>query len=238
MLEALRAGRPINKLLIAEDVGRHSSVAEILGLARRQGIVVDRVDRRAIDRLSLTATHQGVLAFAAVKDYVDLDDLFAAAKAKDQAPLFVALDGIVDPQNLGAVLRTAEGAGAHGVIIPERRAVGLTAAVARASAGAVEYIPVAREGNLATTVANLGKRGVWTVGVDPKATQEYTTADYAQPTALIIGAEGKGLSQLVRDRCDLLVSIPMMGKVASLNASVAAALVLYEALRQRRKPAS
>ena len=237
MLEALRAGRPINKLLIAEDVGRHSSVAEILGLARGQGVVVERVDRRALDRLSLTATHQGVLAFAAVKDYVDLDDLFDAAKAKQESPLFVALDGIVDPQNLGAILRSAEGAGAHGVIIPERRAVGLTAAVARASAGAVEYIPVAREGNLATTIVNLGKRGVWTVGVDPKGTQGFTEADYSQPTAIVIGAEGKGLSQLVRERCDLLVSIPMMGKVASLNASVAAALVLYEALRQRRSKA-
>ena len=234
MLEALRAGRPINKLLIAEDVGRHSAVAEILGLARHHGVVVERTDRRALDRLSLSPTHQGILAFAAVKDYAGLDDLFAAAKVKDQPPLFVALDGIVDPQNLGAVLRTAEGAGAHGVIIPERRAVGLTAAVARASAGAVEHIPGAREGNLATTLVNLGERAVWTVGVDPKGTQEYTTADYTQPTALVMGAEGRGLSQLVRERCDLLVSIPMMGKVASLNASVAAALVLYEALRQRR----
>lgn len=233
MIEALRAHRPINKILLADDVGRHSGVADVLGLAKQEEIVVERVDRRALDRLSVTKMHQGVLALVAVKAYAGIDDLLAAARKRGEPPLLVVLDGIVDPQNLGAVLRTADGAGAHGVIIPERRAVGLTAGVARASAGAVEYVPVARVGNLSSTMVLLKKEHLWTVGVDPKATQDYTKVDYKQPTALVIGAEGKGLSNVVRDKCDLLVSIPMRGKVASLNASVAAALVMYEAMRQR-----
>lgn len=236
MLEALRAKRPINKILMAEDLGRHSGVAEVLGIAKEEDILVERVDRHALDRLSITRMHQGVLALVAAKSYADLNDIFKAAALKKEAPLLVVLDGIVDPQNLGAILRTVDGSGAHGVIIPERRAVGLTAGVARASAGAIEYVPVARVGNLSHTLTALGREKIWTIGVDPKATQDYTQVDYKQPTALVIGAEGKGLSSPVRDHCDLVVSIPMRGKVASLNASVATALVLYEALRQRRGP--
>lgn len=238
VLEALRAGRPISKVMIAQDVGRHSGVAEVLGRAEEAGIVIERVERRVIDRLSPTKMSQGVLAMTAAKAYANLDGILAAAQKKGEAPLLVLLDGIVDPQNLGAVIRTAEAAGVHGLVIPERRAVGLTAAVARASAGAVEYLPVARVTNMANTITRLGQDNVWSVGIDPAATQDYTSVDYRQPTALVIGAEGKGISRLIKERCDLLVSIPMRGRVASLNASVAAALVMYEALRQRHPPHS
>lgn len=223
----------MNKILLANDLARHTGVAEVLGLAKDAGLVVERVDRRAIDRLSVTKLNQGVLAMVAVKAYADLDDLLTAARRKSENPLLVLLDGIVDPQNLGAIIRTADGAGVHGVVIPERRAVGLTAGVARASAGAVEYVPVARVGNLANAITRLSKLGVWSVGVDPKGARDYTKADLKQPTVIVIGAEGKGLGNTVRDHCDVLVSIPMHGKIASLNASVAAGLVMYESLRQR-----
>ncbi len=235
--EALRAGRPINKVLIAQDTGRHTVVGAILHLARERKIVVEHVDRRVIERLSSTGHSQGVLALAAAKPYATIEQMLEAAQSQSQPPLLVLLDGIEDPQNLGATIRTAEGAGAHGVVIPERRAVGLTAAVGRASAGAIEYVPVAQVSNLSNAIRELGKRQVWTVGIDPAGDREYTQVDFRQPTAVVIGAEGAGLSHLIKERCDMLVSIPMRGKVASLNASVAAALVLYEALRQRRAAA-
>lgn len=236
VLEALRAGRPISKILIAQDIARHSGVAETLARSREAGVVVERVDRHVIDRLSPTGLSQGVLAMTAAKEYASLADILAAAREKGEPPLLVLLDGIVDPQNLGAIIRTAEAAGVHGVVIPERRAVGLTAAVARASSGALEYVPVARVPNMAGALANLARENVWSVGVDPSGAEDYTRVDYRQPTAMVIGAEGRGLSRLVRERCDLVASIPMRGKIASLNASVASALIMYEALRQRRPP--
>ena len=234
MLEALRAGRPINKVLLAHGVGRQGVLTELLGLARAARVVVERVDRRVIDRLSATGRSQGVLALASAKAYAEMDGLLEVARERGEPPLFIILDGIEDPQNLGAILRTADGAGVHGVIIPARRAAGLTAAVARSSAGALEYMPVARVGNLSNAMARLAKEQVWTVGIHPGGDRSYTEVDYRQPTSIVIGAEGKGLSRLVKERCDLLASIPMRGKIASLNASVAAALVMYEAMRQRR----
>ena len=234
VLEALRAGRPINKVLLAEGIGRHSNIAEVVALAKTAGITVDWVDRRAIERLSPGMPSQGVAAIAAAKAYADLDEILQAARQRGEAPLLLLLDGIEDPQNLGAIVRSADGAGVHGVVIPERRAVGLTSAVARASAGAIEYVPIAREGNLSNAIARLKKEGVWVVGVDAAAERDYTLVDFKQPTAIVIGGEGKGVSRLVKERCDLLASIPMRGKVTSLNASVAAALVMYEAVRQRR----
>lgn len=233
VLEALRAGRPISKLLLSRDIERHSVIAQILYQARESGVLVEYLDPRLIQKLSPTGHSQGVLAMVAAAEYTTLDGLLARSRSLGESPLYVLLDGIEDPHNLGAVLRTADAAGVHGVVIPQRRAVGLTAAVARASAGAVEYVPVARVSNMAQAMARLGEEGVWTVGVDMSGGADYTQTDYRQPTALVIGAEGKGLSHLVKERCDLLVSIPMKGRIASLNASVAAALVMYEAARQR-----
>lgn len=233
VLEALRAGRPINKILIAQGVVQPAVVVEILRLAKEAGALVERVDRRAVDRLSTTGRSQGVVALVAVKTYADLDQLLEIGQIRGEPSLLILLDGIQDPHNLGAIIRTADGAGVHGVVIPERRAAGLTASVARSSAGAVEHVPVARVGNLSNAMARLAKDNVWTVGIDPSGSSDYTEVDYRQATAIVVGAEGKGLSRLVKERCDILASVPMRGKVASLNASVAAALVMYEAMRQR-----
>ena len=233
VLEALKADRPINKLLLSKGIGRHSVIGQILYHARQSGILVEYVDPRLLQKLSPTGHSQGVLAMVATKDYIDINDLLEASRNRDNPALYILLDGIEDPHNLGAILRTADAAGAHGVIIPQRRAVGLTAAVSRTSAGAVEYIPVARVRNLVQTLSDLQAGGIWTLGVDVSGATNYTQANYQQPVALVIGAEGKGLSRLVKERCDELVSIPMKGHVASLNASVAAALVMYEAVRQR-----
>ena len=202
-------------------------------MAKDAMVVVVRVDRRAVDRLSPDGRSQGVVALAAVKGYADLEQLLAVARERGAPPLLVALDHIEDPHNLGAIIRTADAAGIHGIIIPQRRAAALTGSVARASAGAVEYVTVARLGNLSNALASLAKEDVWTVGVDPSGQRDYTEIDYRQPTAIVIGAEGKGLSRIIKARCDPLASLPMRGQIASLHASVAAALVMYEAARQR-----
>ncbi len=235
VLEALKSGRPINRILLARNIGRHSSIAGILQLARQHRVPVEYVPRDALDRVGTTAQHQGVIAYTAAHDYVELDDLFSISEGKDDPPLYCVLDGIEDPHNLGAILRCAETSGAHGVIVRARRAAGLTAAVARASAGAIEYVPVARVTNIAHTITDLQKRGIHAFGVDPAGATTYHEADFATPSAIVIGSEGKGLSYLVRQRCHSLVSIPMRGQIASLNASIAAALVMYEALRQRNR---
>ena len=233
VIEALRAGRPINRIVLARDVRRHSTIAELLDLARRAKVPLEWADPRAIKRLSVTGHSQGVVALAATRAYDDLDSLLAETKRRGEPALYVLLDGIEDPHNLGAVLRTADAAGVHGVVVPARRAAGLTSAVARASAGAVESVLVARVQNLSRAMKQLGNEHVWTIGVDPAGKRDYTEVDYRQPTAIVVGSEGKGLSRLVKERCDLLASIPMAGRIASLNASVAAALVMYEARRQR-----
>ncbi len=233
VLEALRSGRSVNRVLLAIDTGRHSGVAEILRLARAGKIPVDYVHRSVIDEASMTSAHQGVIAYAAAKDYVDLEDLLELSRRRGEPPLYCILDGIEDPHNLGAILRTAEASGIHGVVIRSRRAVGLTAAVAKASAGAVEYVPVARVANIAQAIGTLKKNNVWVVGIDLGGETDYTQVDFSWPTAIVIGAEGKGVSELVRKKCDSIASIPMKGQISSLNASVAAALVMYEAFRQR-----
>lgn len=235
VLEALKSGRPINKIILARNIERHTLVGQILHLARQQGIPVEYVARQALDRLSTTTTHQGVIAFAAVKEYIDLDELLVISKQKNEPSLYVILDGIEDPQNLGAIIRTAEAVGVHGVVIRERRAVGLTAVVAKAAAGALEYVSVARVSNISQAIETLKKNNVWVVGIDPAGKAEYNKIDYRLPVAIVIGGEGRGVSDLVKKRCDSLASIPMRGKITSLNAAVAAALVMYEAFRQRRK---
>ena len=235
VIEALKSGRPINKILLAGDIGRHTAVAQILNLSQARGIPVEYVTRRVIDESSTTSAHQGVIAYAAAKEYISLEDLLTISRERNEPPLYCILDGIEDPQNLGAIIRTAEASGIHGVIIRSRRAVGLTAAVAKASAGAIEYVPVARVSNISQAMVTLKRNGVWVVGIDPAGKIDYSQVDFMLPTAIVIGSEGKGLSDLVKKTCDFLASIPMLGKITSLNASIAAALVMYEALKQRSR---
>lgn len=237
VLEALRAGtRPVERLTLAE--GAHESrLREILEIARYADIPVRRVPRADLQRLAAGANHQGVVATIAAAHYTHADELLDALSARvgtNDPPLAVVLDGVEDPRNLGAVLRTTECAGAHGVFVPERRASGLTETVAKAAAGALEYVPVARVANVARLLEELKGRGVWTVGTAADAEKDYTEWDWTQPSALLLGGEGEGLRRLVRERCDVLVRIPLLGRIESLNVSVAAGIVLYEAVRQRR----
>ena len=229
--ELLRSGRPVDKLFVAE--GAHGRMGDVIALAKQAGVPVTVCDRRKLDHMSQTGSHQGVIAQAAAHTYATLDELFQAAEDKGEAPLFVVCDGIEDPHNLGAILRSAEAAGAHGVIIPKRRAVGLTGVVARASAGAIEHILVHKAVNLAAALDELKTRGVWVYGAEADGNAALYEADFAGATALVIGSEGNGLSRLTREKCDFLVSIPMRGRVNSLNASNAAAVLLYEAVRRR-----
>ena len=233
VLEALKAGRPINKILLGKNISRHSIIGEIINLARNNGILLEYVESSVIERVISTGS-QGVVAFTSAKNYSSLDGLLAISGQKAELPFYLILDGIEDPQNFGAILRSADATGVHGVIIRERREVGLTGSVAKASAGAIEYVPVARVTNIAQTIEELKKRNIWVIGVDMAASQDYRQVDYNIPVAIVIGGEGGGLSPLVRKRCDLTVSISMKGKISSLNASVAAALVMYEVSYQRK----
>ncbi|GAB7387316.1 23S rRNA (guanosine(2251)-2'-O)-methyltransferase RlmB [Bacillaceae bacterium] len=232
VLEALRSDRAIHKIWLAEGLHK-SAVAPILVKAKERGIPVQYVHRKKLDRIADSGNHQGVVAQIAAYDYVDLRDLLARAKARGEAPFLLVLDEIEDPHNLGSILRSADAAGAHGVIVPKRRAAGLTAAVAKASAGAVEYVPVARVANIARTLDELKEEGIWVAGTDASADTDYRQADYKLPIAVVIGSEGKGISRLVREKCDFVVKLPMRGSVSSLNAAVAAALLLFEVYRQR-----
>jgi len=236
VLEALKAGRPLNKILLSKSLRNDAAIAEILRCARDRGIPVEFLERQAIDRQSLTNTNQGVLAYTASKDYVTLDDLLAIPKKTGEPALFCVLDGIEDPMNLGAILRTAGATGVQGVIVRSRRAVGLTAVVAKASAGAIEYVPVARVANIAETIETLKKNNIWVIGIDMDGKTDFEKVDFKLPSAIVIGGVGKGLSPLVRKRCDTIARIPMKGQISSLNASVAAALVMYAAFRQRTSP--
>jgi len=231
--EALEAGRAIERIVIAR--GRHGErIEEIVQLARARGIPVRFEERAQVDRLADTREHQGVLALAAAKQAVSLEDLLTKSARQDtKKGLLVLLDGVEDPQNLGAVVRTALAAGADGVVIPERRAAGLTESVSRASAGALAHLPVARVSNLAQAMEELKGAGYWLIGLEERAEKAYTEADLTGPTGIVLGGEGKGLHELVRKRCDFLVSIPTIGPVRSLNVSVAAGVVLFEAVRQR-----
>ncbi len=233
VLEALKSGRALNKILLAHNMGRHSAIAEILHLAQLNLVPVEFVPRDSIDRLTISGAHQGVVAYIAAREYVALEELFTLSREKNEPALYCILDGIEDPHNLGAIIRTADASGIHGIIIRARRAVGLTATVAKASAGAIEYVPVCKVTNISATINTLQKNNIWVIGVDSAGTTNYYNVDFKLPTAIVIGGEGKGISELVRKRCDYLISIPMRGKISSLNASVASALVMYEAFRQR-----
>jgi 23S rRNA (guanosine2251-2'-O)-methyltransferase len=232
--EALAAGRPLERIVIAR--GRHNPrFEELLALARQRGVPVRFEDRSQLDRLAGTAQHQGVVALTAAKQAADLADLIAlGASRKSGKGFLVLLDGVEDPQNLGAVVRTALAAGADGVVIPERRAAGLTETVARVSAGALAHLPVARVKNLARAMEELKEAGYWLVGLDERAEKNYAEVDLTGPVGIVLGGEGEGLHELTRKRCDFLVSIPSVGPVRSLNVSVAAGVVLFEVVRQRK----
>jgi len=234
VVEGLRAERPIQRILLARDISRHGIIGEILHLAKGKGIPVEYVPAVALRKHGVELRHQGVIAYTAAKAYHSLEDLLRISKEKGEPPLYCILDGIEDPQNLGAILRTAEASGTHGIIIRTRRAAGLTDAVARASAGAMEYLPVARVVNIAQAIIRLKEDGIWIIGINPTGREDYRRADFTVPAAIVIGGEGRGMSELVKKKCDYVVSIPMRGRISSLNASVAAALAMYEALHQRQ----
>lgn len=232
VLEALKSGRTINKILMTEGA-TGSTVMDILAKARGASVVVQTVPKNKLDQIAEGRNHQGVIAYIAAKDYVELEDIVEAANNSPRPGLIIVLDEIEDPHNLGSILRSADGVGAHGVVIPKRRAVPLTATVAKASAGAIEHIPVARVANISQAIESLKKMGYWVVGTDVDGEKMYHQVDMTVPTVLVIGNEGKGLGEVVKKRCDYLVRLPMIGQVQSLNAGVATGILLYEALRQR-----
>jgi 23S rRNA (guanosine2251-2'-O)-methyltransferase len=232
VLEALRSGRSINRILVSKGE-KEGSIKQIIALARQKHAVIQEIDRSRLDAMSETGSHQGVIALVAAKDYADVDDILKAAADSGRPPFIVILDEITDPHNLGSILRTANAAGVHGVIIPKRRAIGLTPAVSKASAGAVEYVPVARVTNLVQTIEYLKKQNIWVVGTDAGAEKPYFDCDLTGGIALVVGSEGEGMGRLVREACDFTVSIPMAGEISSLNAAVAGAIVIYEIVRQR-----
>ena len=233
LAEALRSGRTIDKVLIAAgetDKGLQRLAAQ----AKEAGAVVVPVDRRKLDMMSVTKAHQGVIAMVAAREYYTIDDLLEEAAQRGENALLVICDELTDPHNLGAIIRSAECAGAHGVIIPKRRSVGLTATVAKASAGAVEYMKVAKVTNINAAMDELKEKGVWIFGTAAEGSIPMYQADLTGPTAIVIGSEGDGMSRLVQKNCDVTVHIPMKGRISSLNASAAASILLYEAVRQRR----
>jgi len=234
VMEALKAGRPLDKIYIARGE-QDKALRFIAQKGRAAGAVISEVDRRKLDAMSATHAHQGVIAVAAVREYAEIEDILAIAQERGEAPLIVVCDEISDPHNLGAIIRTAECAGAHGIIIPRHRSAGITAVVEKTSAGAVEHVAVARAANLTSALKKLQDAGVWIYGTAADGDRSLWETDLKGPAALVIGSEGSGMSRLTRENCDFLISIPMRGRVSSLNASNAAAVVLYETLRQRNE---
>lgn len=232
VIEALRAGRAVDKIYIAKGE-TDQALGFIAAKARSAGIVVAEADRRKLDAMSQTHAHQGVIAVCAVRAYCSVDDILSAAAARGEPPFVIVCDEISDPHNLGAIIRSAECAGAHGVIIPKRRSAGLTAVVDKTSAGAAEHVAVARVANLPAAIAALKKKGLWIYGAAAEGASPMWKTDLTGPVCLVIGSEGDGMGRLVRESCDVLVSIPLRGKLSSLNASAAAAVLMYEVLRQR-----
>ena len=232
VLEALRSGRSLNKLFVLEGA-RGGSLGEILELAKERKLVVEYVRNEKLDNMATGVRHQGVIALGAPVQFSSLEAALAKAEQKGEEPFLLLLDELQDPQNVGALLRTANAAGVHGVLLPQRRSCPLNSVVAKVSAGAVEYVPVIKIGNIVQVMEKLKKKGFWLIGADMQGEQEYFAADLRGPIVVVVGAEGKGLGRLVKDNCDLLVKIPMAGEVSSLNASVAGAILLYEVVRQR-----
>ena len=232
VIEALRAGVAIDKVFIAKGE-TDGALRHIAQKAKDAGAVVSDADRRKLDFMSVTKAHQGVIAFAACVEYVTVEDILEIARQRDEKPFLVICDEISDPHNLGAIIRTAETSGAHGIIIPKRRSAGMTATVAKASSGAVYHTAIARVPNITMAIAELKKAGVWVFAATANGTMPFWKADFKDSAAIVIGSEGAGISRLVEENCDFHVNIPMFGKISSLNASVSAALLMYEAVRQR-----
>jgi len=231
VLEALKSGREIDKLFI-QSGQLEGSIRQIIALAREKNILIKEVDKAKLDKMSQTKSHQGVIASAALYKYYDVDDILEIAKQKEEDPFIVILDEITDPQNLGSILRSCDAAGVHGVIIPKRRAASLTPVIGKISAGAVEYVPVAKVTNINQTISYLKEKGVWVAGADAGG-ETYYEKDLTGPIALVVGSEGKGLGRLVKENCDFIVGIPMSGKISSLNAAVSCAVIAFEIKKQR-----
>ncbi len=231
VLEVFRSGRDIEKIIVAKG-NTEGTIRRIMAMAADKGVVLQQVERRRLDEMSQTKNHQGIIAIVSAHDYVTVEDILERARQKGKDPFIIILDEITDPHNLGAIIRTADAAGADGVIISKRRSVGLTATVAKTSAGAIEYVPVAKVTNIAKTIDDLKKEGLWIACTDMDG-KSYFESDLKGPIALVIGSEGDGVGRLVKEKCDFTVSIPMYGEISSLNASVAAALFMYEVVRQR-----
>lgn len=232
VMEALKSGREIDKILIAKGT-EGGSLIKIKGRAKDKGIPIQYVDRQKLNEMSDSNVHQGIIAIVAAYEYCHIDDILEAAEQKEKDPFIIILDEIMDPHNLGSIMRTADAVGADGIVIPKRRSVGLTSTVAKSSAGAIEYVPVAKVSNIAQTIDRIKEKGMWVAGADMEGEKEYYNMDLKGPLALVIGNEGQGMSRLVKEKCDFLAKLPMVGQVSSLNASVAAAILMYEVYRQR-----
>lgn len=232
IMEALKSGREIDKILVARG-DKNGSIIKIISEAKSRGIVIQETDRAKLDSLSNTQNHQGVVAYVAAAGYVSVEDILNSAKEKGEAPFIVIADEITDPHNLGSLLRTANAAGVHGIIIPKRRSAGLNSVVAKTSAGAVEFTPVAKVSNIGSTIDKLKKENIWVVGADMDGDKTIYNQDFSGAIAIVVGSEGNGISRIVKEKCDFLVQIPMFGEITSLNASVAGALMIYEAVRRR-----
>ncbi|OGO85028.1 MAG: 23S rRNA (guanosine(2251)-2'-O)-methyltransferase RlmB [Clostridiales bacterium GWE2_32_10] len=232
VMEALKSGRDIEKILVAKGQ-REGSIRAIIGMARERKLIIQEVDKVKLDGLSEVKNHQGVIAIVSEYEYFEVEDLLKEAYKKKEKPFLIILDEVTDPHNLGAIIRTANVSGAHGVIIPKRRSAGLTQIVAKTATGAIEYTKVAKVTNLNQTIKALKKQGIWVIAADMNGKAMYDT-DFTMPVAIVIGAEGEGVSRLIRENCDMVASIPMYGEINSLNASVAAAVIMYEAVRQRK----
>lgn len=232
VMEALRSGRTIDKILV-QSGDKQGSIIKILKMAKEARIAVSYAEKAKLDKLSVTKAHQGVIAYVAAKEYVELKDIIKIAKDKNENPFVIICDEITDPHNLGSIIRTANAAGSHGVVISKHNAVGLNATVTKTSAGAVEFTPVAKVSSIANAIETLKKENVWVVGADMGGSETIYEHDFSGGVAIVIGNEGKGISHLVKERCDFIVNIPMMGQISSLNASVAGALMIYEVVRHR-----
>ena len=232
VLELLESGRDINKILVANGE-KHGSIYKILAIAKERKIIVTEMERNKLNQIAQTPNNQGVIAIVPPYDYCEVDDILEEAKRKNEMPFILILDGIEDPHNLGSIIRTAETAGVHGIIIPKRRAASVNSTVSKVSAGAVEYMKIARVNNINETIRYLKEQDVWICGTDMDTNTIYTKQDYKMPIAIVIGSEGFGMSRLVKENCDFLVKIPMKGKITSLNASVSAGIIMYEVVKNR-----
>ena len=232
VLELLESGRDINKILVANGE-KHGSIYKILAIAKERKIIVTEMERNKLNQIAQTPNNQGVIAIVPPYDYCEVDDILEEAKRKNEMPFILILDGIEDPHNLGSIIRTAETAGVHGIIIPKRRAASVNSTVSKVSAGAVEYMKIARVNNINETIRYLKEQDVWICGTDMDTDTIYTKQDYKMPIAIVIGSEGFGMSRLVKENCDFLVKIPMKGRITSLNASVSAGIIMYEVVKNR-----